>query len=141
MRDLLSMDNPRTPDNIDDIDLIFGTDYKLSYIDPYLYMAYSLRKYSLSSHLIISVGYGFRDEHINGILRQALIQDPEKHLLAVIYDESDRSDEEIGDYVAANLKAKSCQLSVQNTRAATFLKSLSVGGLKDLFPPSDDTPF
>ena len=52
-------------------DLIFGTNYKLQYVDPYLFFVYELRKYSLEAKLIVTIGYGFGDEHINGIIGQA----------------------------------------------------------------------
>lgn len=52
-------------------DLIFGTNYKLQYVDPYLFFVYEFRKYSLEAKLIVTIGYGFGDEHINGIIGQA----------------------------------------------------------------------
>lgn len=67
----------------DEPDLIFGTDYKLQYVDPYLFYAYELRKYSLESKVILAIGYSFRDEHINGILKQALANDESRKLLSV----------------------------------------------------------
>ncbi len=70
-------------------DLIFGTDYKMQYIDPYLFYAYELRRYSLESKIILTVGYSFRDEHINGIIMQALRHDPHRVLVAVSPDASE----------------------------------------------------
>lgn len=64
-------------------DLIFGTNYKLQYIDPYLFFAYEFRRYSLESQLIVTIGYGFGDEHINGIIRQALKRDSKRRILCV----------------------------------------------------------
>jgi len=52
--------------------LIFGTDYKLQYIDPYLFLMYQFRRRSLEAKLIVTIGYGFGDPHINGIVGQAL---------------------------------------------------------------------
>jgi hypothetical protein len=37
-----------------------------------LFLVYQLRRLSLEAKLILVVGYGFADEHINGILQQAL---------------------------------------------------------------------
>ena len=47
--------------------LIFGTSYKLQYLDPFLFCIYELRRWTLDpdAHLIVCVGYGFEDEHIN----------------------------------------------------------------------------
>ncbi len=69
-----------------DPDLIFGTDYKMQYIDPYLFYFYEFRKYSLESKVIVSIGYSFRDQHINGILTQALRMDEDKRILIVSPD-------------------------------------------------------
>ncbi len=52
-------------------DLIFGTNYKLQYVDPYLFFAYEFRRHTLDSQLILTIGYGFGDDHINGIIGQA----------------------------------------------------------------------
>lgn len=68
----------------DDVALIFGTSYKLQYVDPFLFFAYELRRRTLDdARLIISIGYGFGDEHINGILRQAINANSERQLLSV----------------------------------------------------------
>jgi len=68
----------------DQVEMIFGASYKLQYVDPFLFFAYELRKWTLSeAKLIISIGYGFGDEHINGILGQALNSSTDKILLSV----------------------------------------------------------
>jgi hypothetical protein len=63
--------------------MIFGTSYKLQYYDPFLYLFQEFRKWSLQAKLIVCIGYGFFDEHINSILGQALNSDPEMKLLWV----------------------------------------------------------
>ena len=75
-------------DGIHDIDskhraVIFGTSYKLQYYDPFLYLFQEFRKWSLQAKLIVCIGYGFFDEHVNSILGQALNSDPEMKLLWV----------------------------------------------------------
>jgi SIR2-like domain len=52
-------------------------------IDPYSFYAYELRRYSLEAKIILAIGYSFRDEHINGIITQALRHDRSRVLLAV----------------------------------------------------------
>ena len=54
--------------------LIFGTSYKLQYTDPFLFLAYELRRWALEARVILVIGYGFADVHINEILRQAARQ-------------------------------------------------------------------
>jgi SIR2-like domain len=55
---------------------------------------YQLRRLSLEAKLILVVGYGFADEHINGILRQALRGSPDKRLIAVTWFGDGREGEE-----------------------------------------------
>ena len=76
-----SSNSPHTPQPKPD--LIFGADYKMQYIDPYLFYAYELRRYSLEAKIILTIGYSFRDEHINGIITQALQHDKSRVLVAV----------------------------------------------------------
>lgn len=70
--------------------IIFGTPAKLQAVDPFLFFAYELRKWTLEeARLIVTIGYGFADDHINGILRQSLKSDPERRLLAVTWISDD----------------------------------------------------
>ncbi len=83
-RDKKQGDILKEVDNIPEVpDLIFGTDYKMQYIDPYLFYAYELRKYSLETRVILVIGYSFGDEHINGILSQALKNNGERKLILI----------------------------------------------------------
>lgn len=105
----------REVDTTPDIpDLIFGTEYKMQYIDPYLFYAYELRKYSLSAEIIVTIGYGFRDEHINGILEQALKNDRERKLLIISPD---------ADKLREKFPGLSNQLIARNEGAKEFLQS------------------
>ena len=99
----------REVDNLPKIpDLIFGTNYKMQYVDPYLFYAYEFRKYSLESKIIITIGYSFRDEHINGILDQALRLDAERRVIMVSPD-ADKLHKQLGSskqYISVKKKAK-----------------------------------
>jgi hypothetical protein len=66
-------------------EIIFGITYKLQYIDPFLFLVYQLRRLSLDARLLLVIGYGFSDEHINAILGQALQNNPGKRLIAVTW--------------------------------------------------------
>ena len=68
---------------LDDSALIFGTSYKLQYTDPFLFLAYEFRRWALEARMVLVVGYGFADAHINEILRQALDSDLTKVLVVV----------------------------------------------------------
>ena len=67
-----------SPTKIEDdrVALIFGTSNKLQYVDPFLFLAYQLRRWTIeAARLVVTIGYGFMDDHINEILGQALRQD------------------------------------------------------------------
>jgi hypothetical protein len=107
---------------IEEPDLIFGTNYKLQYVDPYLFFAYEFRKYSLEARLMITIGYGYSDEHINGIIGQALRHKEDMRVIANIYnDENDNKniEENILKKVGANNPS---QLIVENIKASNFLQ-------------------
>ena len=63
-------------------ELIFGTDAKLQSVDPFLFIVYELRNYSLLCKMIVVIGYSFNDSHINGLLGQSL-RTTERKLLVV----------------------------------------------------------
>ena len=87
-RILYCEDSPDPCADIDDYQLIFGTKYKLSYRDPFLYQISELRKYVAKARLIIAIGYGFNDEHINEILGKVLTQKIDSKLISVDYIEN-----------------------------------------------------
>jgi len=83
-------------DNIPNIpDLIFGTQYKMQYIDPYLFLFSEFRHYALKAKLIICIGYSFSDEHINAILSQALKNNTETKIYSVNIDDKNKQMENI----------------------------------------------
>jgi hypothetical protein len=69
--------------NINDSVFIFGETNKLHYNDPFFYLFQEFRKWTLSSKLMISLGYSFGDPHINNVIRQSLLDNPNRKLLVV----------------------------------------------------------
>lgn len=124
----------------EDIALIFGTSYKLQYVDPFLFFAYELRRWTLdTARVIVCIGYGFNDDHINGILRQALRQDQERRLLAVAGPSAERSVCDKKKHISDVLKAHPNQIYVAACGAREFLgRRLTVASLSDLFPDEVD---
>ncbi|UZR97137.1 SIR2 family protein [Chondrinema litorale] len=60
-------------DPIDNAELIFGVQHKMTSNDPYLYYASKLREACIGNiRLIVVVGYSFADEYVNIILSQGL---------------------------------------------------------------------
>jgi len=115
--------------------LIFGTAYKLQYVDPFLFLFSEFRYFSLKSRLIIVIGYGFADEHINGLLSQALKQDKARKIL-YISKSRDKS------YVAFKLKCGEDQIIVEEYKAKEFFeKKLNLKELEPYFPEVEDDIF
>lgn len=130
-------DSPSTiPD--EKVALIFAAEYKLRYIDPFLFFAYELRRWTLdTARLIVSIGYGFNDDHINGILRQSLRQDDMRKLLVV--DAPDICENGMTRRVADLLTVDQEQIRVDPTGAECFLRNgLSIEALAGLFPAETD---
>ena len=124
--------------------IIFGDSYKLQYVDPFLFLAYELRRWSLEARLIVCVGYGFNDEHINGILKQSLRQEKRPKLLAIVGPSND-SNGATGKSVREKLDVKKDQnikedqIIEEPKRASEFFESsLSISSLTELFPSEDD---
>jgi hypothetical protein len=65
--------------------IIFGTSYKLQYLDPFLFLFYEFRRQTLerATKIINCIGYSFSDDHINGILGQALSKDNTKKIISI----------------------------------------------------------
>lgn len=131
---LIYRDAPIAPK---DLEIIFGTTYKLQYVDPFLYFAYELRRWTITSgRLIVTVGYSFSDEHINGILGQALASDPSKRLLAVAPC-TDETEEAL--MIEEALKRADNQVVCRNLKAREFFEAeLSLESLAGVFPAEED---
>ena len=130
-----------SPPTISDeqIALIFGTSYKLQYVDPFLFLAYELRRWTLdAARIIICVGYGFNDDHINGILQQSLRQDRQRKLLAVFgpHNASTASDKK--KRTSELLKAEENQIEVEFGAKDFLSNTLTISYLSKLFPPEED---
>jgi hypothetical protein len=128
--------------NIEIFDIIFGTQQKVKAYDPYLFFLYEFREKSLNSKIIIICGYGFGDEHINKILRQAYETGKDKpYLLINVYNvnESERKQE-----ISKKLHLTTSErIIIHNSKASDFFKNkLTVESIKSiLYPDGDDSPF
>ena len=81
-KQLFSVEQIQTVDP-QQMEVIFGRDFKLEAADPFLFYTYEFRRYTLMASLIVVVGYGFGDTHINQILAQRLRGDDECCLFVV----------------------------------------------------------
>ncbi len=113
----------------EDMQVIFGRDFKLEAADPYLFYAFEFRVCSLDARIIVSIGYGFGDEHINKMLSQALRSDPGKRLLVVA---NIPTEEKAGTFcaeVASRLRVQQdpTSIAVLQGSAKDFLKRSDIG--------------
>lgn len=122
-------------DNIPNIpDLIFGTQYKMQYIDPYLFLISEFRHYALKAKLIICIGYSFSDEHINAILSQALKNNTETKIYSVNLDNN--QEETIKNSLACNKD----QIIYLNKKAKEFFENdLKLETFNDLIEIDDES--
>jgi len=128
-------------------EMIFGTTYKLQYVDPFLFLVYQLRRLSLEAKLLLVIGYGFGDEHINGILAQALRGSPDKRLVTVTIAGGDTSEQQIlakdqfKEYVAKqlNLEKSDSRLVFEWFAAKKFLTDyLTLSQMGKHFPEEEE---
>lgn len=127
-----------SPSSIDpeNMALIFGTSYKLQYVDPFLFLAYELRRWTLgAARIIVCIGYGFNDDHINGILRQSLRQNPERKLLAVV----GQGGADAKQRICKQLNIDNNQIEAKGCGAKEFLnRHLTLDFLGGLFPQEEN---
>jgi hypothetical protein len=126
------------------MEVIFGREFKLEAADPYLFFAYKFRDLSLLTKVIVTLGYGFGDGHINKMLAQSLRTDPERRLLVIQRcEEKDCAvkAKEIGNLLDVN-DERSDQVKVEAGSAKRFLETANLAEmLARLIPPSKDVPF
>ena len=124
------------------MDLIFGRDFKLEAADPFLFYAYELRQYSFDAKVIICIGYGFGDYHINKILTQALQRDEVKRLLVVANCKEDNVVDQKMAEIERVLSVKSENIVVIKGTAKEFLETPDLHEqLLEMIPKPANAPF
>ena len=116
-------------------DLIFGNIYKLQYVDPYLFQFYELRRHTLDSKLVIVVGYSFGDDHINGILSQALKQD---RGMKIIWVSPSARKSIVRERLSLSIAAQKQIEVFEKTAKEFFLKNLKLETFSSFFPERID---
>jgi hypothetical protein len=124
------------------MEVIFGRDFKLEAADPYLFYVYEFRKFSLLTRLIISLGYGFGDFHINKMLAQALRDDLNRRLLIIMNSNDDDVRRRKQKEITKELGVGEAQVIVNNGTAKEFLETQNLKNeLVALIPKAPDDPF
>lgn len=124
----------------DDRAIIFGTVYKRQYVDPFLFLAYEFRKWTLdAAKIIVCIGYGFGDEHVNDILRQSLMQSAKRKIVAVFGPMKDAEAESRQAEVARVLGVEADRVELLTMGAKRYLESeLTIESLSKIIPADDE---
>jgi hypothetical protein len=140
-KNLFSVEQIEVVDS-DAMDVIFGRDFKLEAADPYLFYAYQFRRATLQSRLIVVVGYGFADSHINKMLTQAFRTDEVRRLVVVSRCEDDRMAGARKTEIAKTLEVGADKIVVEKGTASSFFMQDHLGRhLVELIPQPKDSPF
>jgi hypothetical protein len=124
------------------MELIFGRDFKLEAADPYLFYTYEFRKASLEAKVIVCIGYGFGDPHINKIVTQALRRDEARRLLVIAGCSDDEKVKAKQAEIQTHLSVKAEQLVVEKGSAKAFLERAELHKeLLALIPKPASAPF
>ena len=79
--------------------------YESSYEQPYIEMiAHFQQTLRKEGTLLIVAGFGFKDKHIQNVIKEAVSQNPYFHLLVVCYNGSGITNELVPDFLTADLK-------------------------------------
>jgi hypothetical protein len=143
-KNLFSVDQIESVDD-DKMEVIFGRDFKLEAADPYLFFAYEFRHFTLLTRLIVTIGYGFGDTHINKMLTQSLRSDHERRLLLIqLCGEGEAAamkKAEIADRLELSPEHAD-QVVVRPGSAEEFLETPELAKLLiSSIPRSEDSPF
>lgn len=140
--ELFAVEQTESIDDPDKMEVIFGRDFKLEAADPYLFYAYAFRQFSLRARLIVSIGYGFGDSHINKILAQALRSNAEKRLLVIAGCKDDEKKQTMQEKVLRDLSVEKEQIIMRRDTAKEFLATPNLANeLIILIPKTEEEPF
>jgi len=128
----------------DRMEIIFGRDFKLEAADPYLFYAYEFRRYMFIAKLIVVIGYGFGDAHINKMLAQGIKDDNTRRLLVVGKCDGESPDTKICE-IARRLElgeTEKQQLIFRDNTAKQFLGTPDLSKiLLETIPKNPNSPF
>ncbi len=107
-------------DPVEQPELIFGIQHKMTSIDPYFYYSSELRKVCFNdAKLLVVIGYSFADDYVNGILSQALKTKDYLKILSIAPVDSVPASK---NFIQGKLNlATSDQIIIENISAKRFL--------------------
>lgn len=140
----LFFDHNFSNSNVDKLELIFGTYNKLTPRDPFLYFVYSFRKRTIEAKVILLIGYGLGDDHINEIIRQASKRDSEKQIVYVSWASPETREDREADLKSQMQEVYDIpedRIHIELDGASKFLKALSKEYVDSLSGSRGEAPF
>ena len=124
---LVAVDHAGSNIPASEMQVIFGREFKLEAGDPYLFYAFEFRRSTLEARVIVTIGYGFGDDHINKMLRQALRYDSTRRLVAVARCPDGTGPEARSARIAGTLGVPQAAVRVVPGSAKGFLSRPDIG--------------
>lgn len=140
-----------------DVQIIFGREGKLDARDPFSYYFSEFRRACKAANLIVSVGYSFRDLHVNQILAGALRERNAKTRLLVVTSPIRGANEDDSEVIAHRLAGVTGsatpkkrekivadikrRLSIKPDGAENFFRKTSSWEMLGDYLPASDDPF
>lgn len=107
----------------------FESSYEQPYFEMMAHLQQTLRK---EGTLLIVIGFGFKDKHIQNTIREAVTQNPNFHLLIVAYDKSDNlTPNLVGGYITDDGKVKEPNVSVYYSKFKDFVSVIPLNSSYD----------
>lgn len=107
--------------------------YESSYEQPYFeMMAHLQQTLRKDGTLLIVIGFGFKDKHIQNSIREAVTQNHNFHLLIVAFDKSDNLTPDLVDgYITDDGKVKESNVSVYYSKFKDFVSVVPMNSSYD----------
>lgn len=107
--------------------------YESSYEQPYFeMMAHLQQTLRKEGTLLIVIGFGFKDKHIQNTIREAVTQNPNFHLLIVAFDKNDNLTPGLVDgYITDDGNVKESNVSVYYSKFKDFVNVIPMNSAYD----------
>lgn len=133
--EILQVEKTDTPCIIYPASNKYESSYEQPYIEMIAHFQQTLRK---EGTLLIVVGFGFKDKHIQNIIKEAVFQNPHFHMLVVCYDDKGISPELVPDFLTGDLTPVA-NVSVLHSKFKDFVMHYPLNQSYDNINPSTST--
>ena len=133
-------DSEEISEEFDPLLIFGGRDDKLQAVDPFLTLLFHFQQTLNVSDILVTVGYGFGDTHVNAMILEALQRDPQKRCIIVNTNGIDNIFPEDSDFMRLlAVEERFIELKLETKRAFDTDKLLEVVeetlNLRDSEPP------